>query len=108
MPSRPLFVDIFPIVNGNHDHQQLAVDNLAKDTVIANAVTPKASQIRLQWLVKPSRAFGSSDSLVKIGNDLPLGLAIKLFEFLQSPIVKPINPIHATFTAIPELRAEVL
>jgi len=59
------------------EDNQLGVANLTNDPVVADPVTPQASQIAAQCLSEAPRVFRGSDSFPEIADDVSLRLAIQ-------------------------------
>jgi hypothetical protein len=69
--------------------------NLAENPIVTHPIAPKPFQVRLQSLAEPARILIPGNPLIKIAQNLKLGLPAQLFELLAGRLVEAIGPIHA-------------
>ena len=95
-PCRDLPVNIPAMPDRNHKNEKLPVPDLAENAIIAHPVAPQPREIHFLSFSEAAWITLSGNPLIEVGDDVALRVLAELAEFLQCPVVEPIDPVHAS------------
>jgi hypothetical protein len=81
------FVNSTAVAHSYNQHPQLRVPQFANDLGVAHSVSPQSKFAMTKRLPARARFFGLSSALLHVVQNLPLYLAIQLFEIGEDPFV---------------------
>ena len=67
-----LLVNVLPVADSHHQHQQFAILDLAENPLIPNAITPQPGEIGLQSLAETAWIGLTRNPLIEVGQYLEL------------------------------------
>lgn len=88
-------VNVASMSDFHNQDDELAVVDLAEDTVVADTVSPELAEVATEGLAELARVFAILNPLVKEGDHASAGLRPQLAQLLDGPLCDPIVPAHA-------------